>query len=96
MVNFRSGRQVKKGRPRRATRAEPKVDRKLRMTCVWLTPQHVSLLDEICYYIGRNSMGTFRPNRSELIRLLIERLQPAKRKLKQVRRPEELKKAIFR
>lgn len=77
-------------------KGEPRTDRKLIMTTVWLTPEHMTLLDEICFYVGKNSMGSYRPNRSELMRLMIENLASSKRKLKQVQTPEEMRKSLVR
>jgi hypothetical protein len=72
----------------------PAASKKLMMTTVWLSPHHMSLLDEICAHILRNSHGACRPSRSEIIRLLVERLPKARRKLMQVRTVEDLEKEL--
>lgn len=77
----------------KANRKEP-VEQKVAMTTVWLMPEQMTLLDEICFYIGKNSMGRYRPNRSEILRLLVDQLRGAKRHLKRMRTAEELRKAI--
>ena len=64
------------------------------MVLVYMTPEERALLDEICYYIGKNSQGRFRPSRSELIRRFLRRFREAKRSLKHVRTEEELAKVI--
>src|SRR5262252_4922914 len=75
--------------PRRSKPA-PEALPKSVMVLVYLTPEERALLDEICYYIGRNSQGRFRPSRTELIRRLVGRLRGTKKALKKVQTSEEL------
>src|SRR5262245_14027592 len=64
------------------------------MVLVYMTPDERALLDEICYYIRRNSHGHFRPSRTEIIRRLVRRLRAAKKALKKVGSVEQLDKAF--
>jgi len=91
-------RRAKSGRRKPAGKGKAVVPehRRLIMTTVWLTPEHMTLIDEICFYVSKNSLGSYRPNRSELIRLMIENLASSKRKLKRMRTPEEMKKALVK
>ncbi len=82
------------GKMNRNTRSATGADGKLVMTTVWLSPHQMSMLDEIRSYILRNSDGAFRPSRSEIIRLLVERLENSEQKLKQIRTEDALKKEI--
>lgn len=96
MIQRRAKKKTKIAKKTPPLAAPTRPDRKLLMTTVWVTHQHLTLLDEICFYVAKNSMGLYRPNRSELMRLLIESLAKEKRKLKQVRSPEDMKKALLK
>jgi CRISPR/Cas system-associated protein Csm6 len=96
MVQRGKARRIKKPKSGSRKGPAPEAGPKLVMVLVYMTPEERALLDEICYYIGKNSQGRFRPSRSELIRRFLRRFREAKRSLKQVRTEAELDKVIKR